>query len=89
MKIDLHDLQQLVHRQLDWDDAIPDDLRQIWEENFELIKEICTLKFRRAVVPEDAVSLDMNTLDFGEVSHSMACITIFVRFLRRNEEFSC
>ena len=86
MKIDL---QQLVHRQLDWDDAIPDDLRQIWEGNFELIKEIGTLKFRRAVVPEDAVNLDMNTLDFGDASHSMACIAIYVRFLRRNGEFSC
>ena len=64
MKIDL---QQLVHRQLDWDDEIPDDLRQIWEGNFELIKEIGTLKFRRAVVHEDAVSLDMNTLDWTGV----------------------
>ena len=27
------DLQQLVHRKLDWDDVIPDDLRPIWESN--------------------------------------------------------
>ena len=84
-----NDQQQLVHCQLDWDDEIPDDLRQIWEGNFELIKENGTLKFRRAVVPEDAVSLDMNTLDFGDASNSMACIAIYVRFLRRNGEFSC
>ena len=29
------------------------------------------------------------SLDFGDASHSMACIAIYVRFLRRNGEFSC
>ena len=86
MKINL---QELIHRQIDWEDAIPNDLRPIWESNFELIKEIGTLRFRRAVVPEDAVSLDMNTLDFGDASQSMACIAIYARFLRKNGEFSC
>ena len=81
MKIDL---QQLVHIGLDWDDVIPDDLRQIWESNFEMMKEIGNLRFKRAVIPEDAVNLEVNTVDLGDASESMAYIAVYVRFLRRN-----
>lgn len=46
LKIDLHDL---VQYQLDWD-VIPDNLRPIWESNFQLIQEIGTLSFKREIV---------------------------------------
>ena len=86
MKIDL---QQLVHLNLDWDDTVPEHLRQLWESNFEMMKEIGNLRFKRAVIPEDAVSLEVNTLDFGDASHSMVCVAIYARFLRRNRSYSC
>ena len=86
MKIDL---QQLVKLGLDWDDTIPEHLRQMWESNFEMMKEIGNLRFKRAVIPEDAVNLEINTLDFGDASDSMACVSIYVRFLRRNGSYSC
>ena len=86
MKIDL---QELIHRKLDWIDVIPDSLRPVWESNFQLMKEIGTLKFKRAVVPEDAVNMDINTLDFGDASPWIACIVIYARFLRKNGEYSC
>ena len=78
MKIDL---QQLVHLNLDWDDTVPEHLRQPWESNFEMMKEIGNLRFKRAVIPEDAVNLEVNTLDFGDASHSMVCVAIYARFL--------
>ena len=81
MKIDLQDL---LHHQLDWDDRIPDNLRPLWESNFELMKDIGQLKFKRAVIPEDAVNTDINTIDFGDASRSIACVAIYARFLRRN-----
>ena len=37
MKLDLH---ELVQRQLEWDDIIPDIFRPIWDSHFEMIKEI-------------------------------------------------
>lgn len=73
------DLQQLVRRKLDSDDVIPDDLRPIWESNFELIKSIGTLCFNRAIVPVDAVDLNINTLDFGDASQSMVCTCVYAR----------
>ena len=86
MKIDL---QTLVHLKLDWDDRIPDNLRPIWEANFDTIQEIGDIRFRRAVVPPDAVNLQINTLDFGDASKLMTCIAIYARFLRKDSTYSC
>ena len=69
MKIDLH---ELVQHKLDWDDNI----RSLWISHFDMINEIKTLKYRRAVVPADAVNLEINTIDFGDASRQMACAAI-------------
>ena len=86
MKIDLH---ELVERKLDWDDVIPDNLRSVWVSNFEMIQELKDLRYNRAVIPEDAESLDLHTIDFGDASMVMACSAIYVRFKKINGEFSC
>ena len=83
MKLDLHDLVKL---KLDWDDVIPDDQRGVWTSNFQMIQE---MKDLRALVPSDAVNLDINTMDFGDASRLMACSAIYVRFKRSNGEYSC
>ena len=86
LKIDLH---ELVIRNLDWDDKIPENLRQIWESNFEMIQELRNVRYKRAVVPEDAVDLNLETLDFADASQSMICIAIYVRFKRKSGSYSC
>ena len=83
------DLQEIVKRRLDWDDAIPDNLKPLWETHFQMIQEIGKLRYKRAIVPVDAVTMDVNTIDFGDASPSMACIAIYARFLRRNGQYSC
>ena len=86
MKMDLH---TLATRGLIWDDGIPDDLRLVWISHFEMMQEIGTLRFQRAVVPEDSVNLDINTIDAADASNKMACVAIYARFLRRNGTYSC
>jgi len=54
-----------------------------------MMKELGNLKFHRAVVPDDAISMDINTLDFGDASNSMVCVAIYARFLRSNGKYSC
>ena len=73
MKMDLH---TLVKRGLSWDDVIPDDLRSMWVSHFEMMQEIDNLRFQRAVVPEDAVNLDINTIDAADASNKLACVAI-------------
>ena len=86
MKLDLH---TLVERKLDWDDTIPADLMPIWNSNFEMINEITHLRFKRAIIPEDAVSLELETLDCADASTLLVCVTIYARFLRKTGEYSC
>ena len=83
------DLRELCNLQLSWEDAIPDSLRPIWISHFVMIQEIGNLRFKRAIVPTDAVSLDIETLDFGDASKTLICVCIYVRFLRKNGQYSC
>lgn len=86
MKLDLH---ELITRKLDWDDCIPDDLRPIWTSNFELMQEINNLRYKRTIVPDDAIDLRINTIDTGDASRHLACVAIYARFKRRNGDHSC
>ena len=42
LKLDLHDL---VILKLNWDDEIPEELRKLWKDNFELINQLDQLQF--------------------------------------------
>ena len=86
LKLDLH---ELVKRKLQWDDPIPDDLKPIWCSNFEMIEELQSFKFERAVVPVDAKSLAIDTIECADASRDIACVAIYVRFLRKCGEYSC
>ena len=83
------DLAEFTKRKLNWDDDIPNDLKEIWRRNFEVMKEFNEIRFKRAIVPEDAANLDIETIDFGDASHVLICAAIYARFLRRNGQYSC
>ena len=53
------------------------------------MQEICNLRFQKVVVPEDAMNLDINTIDAADASYKMACVIIYTRFLKRNGTYSC
>ena len=86
MKLDLH---TLVQRRLNWEDFIPDDLKHVWHSNFEMIKELPSLQFQRAVIPEDALNLDIQTLECADASKSLVCAAIYVRIKRKCGNYSC
>ena len=78
-KLDLHELS---FRKLEWDDFIPDVLMLKWTDNFEIISKL-------SIVPEDAVNLDMETLEMADASLNMACSAVYARFKQNNGLFSC
>ena len=86
MKLDLH---ELVSQKLDWDDKIPDNLPPIQESHFQMVNEIKTLKYQMAVIPEDAIDIKLETLDFGDANREIAYITIYARFRRKDDSYSC
>ncbi|XP_066913063.1 uncharacterized protein [Clytia hemisphaerica] len=64
-------------------------LRQMWLDNFKMMKDLGEVRFKRAIVPEDALNTDIHTLDFGDSSKSLICTCIYARFQRKNGSFSC
>ena len=83
------DLRVLVDRKLSWDDNILEELRGVWKSHFQMMEEINNVKFNRAVIPADAVSLEMDTIDTADASRELACSAIHVRFRRKSGNFSC
>ena len=65
-------LLTLVKRGLGWDDVLPDELRPIWVFHFEMMQEIGNIKFQRAVVPDDALNLDIQAIDAADASQKLA-----------------
>ena len=83
------DRSVLTERKLDWEDRIPDDLRKIWTDNFEMMQELKHVRFRRAVIPDDAVSTDVELLCVADASEILICLGIYARFLRKSGGHSC
>ena len=79
------DLRTLVERGLSWDDRIPDDLKPIWNSYLEMMQGVGKVKFKRAVVPEDAVNLNINTIYAADASKK----AIYARFLKKDGTYSC
>ena len=80
MKSDLH---TLVKRGLEWDDMLPDELRPIWKSHFEVMQEISRIKFQKAVIPEDAINLDIKTVHAVDASQKLTCVAIYARVFKR------
>ena len=58
----------------DWDDKIPEDIRQKGINNFEMIQEISGVRFPRTIVPDDEINLDVETIDTADTSpHMIGC----------------
>ena len=86
MKLDI----SLLHSSgLGWDDEIPSNLRNVWVSNFEMMEEIGRIKYKRAIVPDDAINLDIETIDTGDASSKLICAAIYAQFRRRDGTFSC
>ena len=81
------DLRQI--KGIDYESPIPEELRSLWKSNFEMIRDLGNLKWNRAIVPEDAVSLDIDTIDTADASKVLACSAIYARFKRKTGDYSC
>ena len=83
------DISELHMRKLDWDDFLPENLRQVWISNIEMIQEIRNIRYRRAVIPDDAVDLNCETIDTADASPEMICVAIYIRFRLKSGGHSC
>ena len=68
---------------------MPDEYRHIWESHFAMMEDIKNVRFNRAVIPDDALNLEAETLDFGDASQSVVCVAMYIRFKRKGGGHSC
>ena len=83
------DVSHLHRIGLTWDNKLPDNLRGVWVSHIEMMEEISRVKFKRAIVPHNAKSLDIMTLDAGDGSPSAICAAIYARFELTDGSYSC
>ena len=76
LKLDLHDL---CRDQLDWDDNIPELYLERWLNNLDDIQALKEIRFRRTVIPPDAVSLDVSLIVSSDASKSIAVSCVHAR----------
>ena len=86
-KLDRSYLQRDLN--LSWDDEIPENLRGVWDSNFEMIQEIGQLKYKRVIVPTDAKNLDIVTLEAGDASPHLICAAVYARFECKDGSYVC
>ena len=83
------DLRDLILQKFDWDEKIPDTYCNTWIKNFDLISKAGDIIVKRAVIPEDAISLNMELISAGDAGEKIACAGCYVRFKRKNGNYSC
>ena len=54
-----------------------------------MMQEIKNINFNRVITPKDAISLNINTIDTGDASKNIACLTSYAKYERSNSEFLC
>lgn len=86
LKLDLHDI---VVRKLDWDDHVPEHLLPRWVENLQTIQDIRNISFRRAVIPMNAVSTDVELLVSVDSSENIAVAAVHSRVLLKDDSYHC
>ena len=77
IKLDISDLHK---HGIGWDDPIPNSMKNVWGANFDIIQEIGNIEFHRAVIPPDALNLDIETLEIADASKKLICAAVYARF---------
>lgn len=85
LKLDLHDLVEL---KMDWDTLVPDSYLEKWVKNIEDIQDLREIRFRRTIIPEDAVNTDVELVVSADASQYIAIACIHGRVKRKNGLFS-
>ena len=86
LKLDISKLHRLCNG---WNDPIPNELKECWAANFDLINELRSIVFKRAIVPINAVDMNMELICVADAGESLVCAAVYVRFLLKDGSYSC
>ena len=87
-----HKILMRIHEinQLDWKDYVPVEQREVWMKVFKNIQDARLIKWRRAVVPVDAVDpTKMRLIETNDGSQYGSSCAVYAGFLLRDGSYSC
>ena len=64
-------------------------MKNVWGANFDLIQEIGNIEFHRAVIPPNALDVDIEKLEIADASEKLICAAVYARFERLGGGSSC
>ena len=85
MKLDVSDASKETEA---WDDAVPTELRSKIADDLWRLYKLQGLKFRRAVIPEDAVSNKVHLTACVDAANKLKIVGVWARFLRKCGKYS-
>ena len=83
------DIRQLITDGLGWDNKISNLNREEWVVNFQLMGDMGKLVYNRAVIPENATSLDFELIAAGDASTQLVCAGCYIRHSLKDGGHSC
>ena len=86
LKLDLHAVVELG---LGWDDTVPEEHLDQWLRNINDIQKLRDIRFRRTIIPPDAVNTDVELVVSADASQFIAVAAVHGRVKRKNGEYSC
>ena len=86
LKLDLH---YIMKSPGDWDDDVNPIFLDKWATNLQMIEDLRKIRFKRAVVPVDAVEYVPELLVSCDASESIAIAVVHARYKLKTNEYSC
>ena len=85
LKLDLHDL---IHLKLGWDERVPDEHLDKWVRNLSDIQQMREIRFRRTIIPSDAVSPEVEIVVSADASQFIAVACCHARVKKKDGSYS-
>ena len=84
IKVAVHGICMAGHQ---WDDPLPKELLPEWEGHVRTIKGLGAVMFDRAVIPQDAVTTELELIVSSDASESVAVTAVHARILLRDGSY--
>ena len=82
-------LRDTVQATSDWDDKIPDNLRDKWLETFLRIEKLRGIGFERPVMPSNAVNSKLRLIKASDAAKPATMVGVWGGFLLPSGKYSC
>ena len=86
LKLDLH---TLVAEKLDWDEQISEEYFETWVKNIQDIQDLREIKFKRSIIPVDAIKPEVELIVSSDASQHIAVACVHGRVEKRDGSFAC